>query len=169
MYSPLIENSINNQLLKTYKYHHDCLVYNETITKNYYTLIVNNNYYYLYDKVELTINSTISCFISKNSTISYLNIYSNPNEIFLIFLLIGILGLFVSGSLIKLCSSNSINKTRNTLFIKNPVNLDKPQTNNSINNKYNLYTNPDNKKENTTLLDNNMVSKFYDISLVIDK
>lgn len=170
MYSPVMNKEKHNNLLKSYTYHQDCLVFNKT-NKNTYTLKVNNSYYQLTDISILQVNSTIDCFISPLSTISYLSIKFETNQLALILLLIGMLGLFITGSLIRICVENRIVKFESNKLKSKIGNLalkSIQEDNNSIYNN-NLYYNPDGNNENTQLLPNDNLTKFYDISLILDE
>ena len=172
MYSPIMEKERHNQILKTYTYHQDCLVYNESLNHHYYTLKVNNSYYHLDNDSHLNINSTVSCFISPISNIAYLNIEFEPNKIALIFLLIGMLGLFITGSIIRICIDNNIIKFEDKTFINKTDNI-KYQSiqkrNKFINTSETIYFNSNNNKEKDKLLkQNDEIPKFYDISLIED-
>ena len=167
-----MEKEKHNNFLKTYIYHQDCLIYNESINRDKYTLKVTNNYYELYDVNNLKINSSIECFISPNSTIAYLNIDLEPYRLVLIFLLICMLGLFITGSLLKICVETDIIKIEDKKFkskISNLVLNSIQEENNLINSNNNLYTNHDINNETTILIDRNDLPKFYDISLIRDE
>lgn len=170
MYSPVMNIEKHNNFLKTYRYHKDCLVYNESNTNTSYTLKVNNSYYQLDDDIALKINSTIDCFISPYSNIAYLNIIFESNQLALIFLLTGMLGLFIMGSLIRVCVETGIDKIEGKKFkskIANSALNSIYGDNNLINTDDNIYTNPDGEK--TNLLGNEDLHKFYDVSLIRDE
>lgn len=172
MYSPVMEKERHNQILKTYSYYQDCLVYNETINHHYYTLKVNNSYYHLNHDSHLNINSTVSCFISPISNIAYLNIEFEPNQLALIFLLIGMLGLFITGSLLRVCIDTNIIKIEDKTFINKTDNIkyqSKQKENKFINTSGTIYFNSTNNKEKDKLLkQDDKLPKFYDISLIED-
>lgn len=170
MYSPVMNKEKHNNLLKNYTYHQDCLVFNES-NKNTYTLKVNNSYYQLTDVSILQINSTIDCFISPMSNIAYLNMDLQPNQLAYTLLILGMLGLFITGSLIRICVDTNIIKFEDTT-ITNKIDNQKPKTiqkeNKYINSSDSMYFNPNNNKEKDKLLKNNDLPKFYDISLIED-
>jgi len=171
MYSPVMNKERHNNFLKSYKFHQDCLVYNESNSNTSYTLKVDNKYYQLNDVSSLKINSTIDCFISPLSNISYLSIDILPNQIALIFLLTGMLGLFIVGSLIRVCVETGVVKIEGKKLKSKIANLalnSIQEDNNSINGN-NLYSNPDGNNEKTQLLPNDDLPKFYDISLIKDE
>ena len=171
MYSPVMNKERHNNFLKSYKFHQDCLVYNESNSNTSYTLKVDNKYYQLNDVSSLKINSTIDCFISPLSNISYLSIDILPNQIALIFLLTGMLGLFIVGSLIRVCVEHQVITFDSKKFKSKIANLalnSIQEDNNSINGN-NLYSNPDGNNEKTELLPNDDLPKFYDISLIKDE
>ena len=170
MYSPVMNKERHNNFLKSYKFHQDCLVYNESNSNTSYTLKVDNKYYQLNDAPSLKINSTIDCFISPLSNISYLSIDILPNQIALIFLLTGMLGLFIVGSLIRICVEHQVITFDSKKFkskIANQALQSIQEENNLINTSDNIYNNPENEK--TNLLDNDDLPKFYDISLIRDE
>lgn len=170
MYSPVMNKEKHNNLLKNYTYHQDCLVFNES-NKNTYTLKVNNSYYQLTDVSILQINSTIDCFISPMSNIAYLNMDLQPNQLAYTLLILGMLGLFITGSLIRICVDTNIIKFEDTT-ITNKIDNQKPKTiqkeKKYINSSDSMYFNPNNNKEKDKLLKNNDLPKFYDISLIED-
>ena len=171
MYSPVMNKERHNNFLKSYKFHQDCLVYNESNSNTSYTLKVNNKYYQLNDAPSLKINSTIDCFISPLSNISYLSIDILPNQIALIFLLTGMLGLFIVGSLIRICVEHQVITFDSKKFKSKIANLALntiQEDNNSINGN-NIYSNIDSNNEKTQLLPNDDLPKFYDISLIKDE
>ena len=177
MYSPVMEKERHNQILKTYIYYQDCLVYNISINHYYYTLKVNNSYYHLDNDSHLNINSTVSCFISPISNIAYLNIEFEPNQIALIFLLIGMLGLFITGSLLKVCIEHKIIKFEDKKFksrIANQILQSIQNENNNIQSSGSIYQSNNNEttyitNENSKLIDKEELPKFYDISLIRDE
>lgn len=171
MYSPVMNKERHNNFLKSYKFHQDCLVYNESNSNTSYTLKVDNKYYQLNDAPSLKINSTIDCFISPLSNISYLSIDILPNQIALIFLLTGMLGLFIVGSLIRICVEHQVITFDSKKFKSKIANLALntiQEDNNSINGN-NIYSNIDSNNEKTQLLPNDDLPKFYDISLIKDE
>lgn len=171
MYSPVMEKERHNKILKTYSYYQDCLVYNESINLHYYTLKVNNSFYSLDNDNHLNVNTTISCFISPISNIAYLNIDLEPNQVAFTLLIIGMLGLFITGSLIRICVDNNLTKFEdNTVINKtdNQKHQSKQKENKFINSSDSIYFNQTDNNEKDKLLKNNDLSKFYDISLIED-
>ena len=109
----------------------------------------------------LDINSTVSCFISPKSNIAYLNIEFEPNQIALIFLLIGMLGLFITGSLLRVCIEHKIIKFKFKKFkskIANQILQSIQNENNNIQSSGSIYQSNNNEttyitNENSKLID----------------
>jgi hypothetical protein len=179
MYTPMIETENHNQLMRTYNYYQDCLVYNESDNDKYYNLLVNNSYYQIYDIKYLKINTTVDCYISYQSNIAYLYIHYFSNQIAIILLLTGLFGLFIIGSLTRICietRTSNINKKFKSK-IANQVLQIIQRENYSTHGNMSLYddsnidnSNVDNinNNENTKLLnkDDTTITNFYDISLI---